>query len=171
GFCGCYRLYRPDGSFMAHADTPVAEALKTGESFHGQDVIIERPNGSRITVCVHIDAVRDDEQKIVGVTNFFYDVTDRKAKEDQIRHQAAALEAAVQRGPASELARREADQRKNEFLAMLGHELRNPLSPIAHAGELLSRIRLPDSLAATCVSTINRQVGQLTRLVDDLLDI
>src|SRR5262245_21641350 len=35
-FCGCYRLYRPDGSFMAHSDTPVAEALKSGASCHGQ---------------------------------------------------------------------------------------------------------------------------------------
>src|SRR5262245_57108844 len=177
-FCGCYRLYRPDGSFMAHSDTPVAAALKTGESFHGQDVIIERPDGSRITVCVHIDAVRDEQQKIVGVTNFFYDVTDRKAKENQIKRQAESLEAAVQRGLASEAALRnseqalrETDQRKDEFLAMLAHELRNPLAPIANASELLSRIPSDDARAHDSVGVIKRQVAQLTRLVDDLLDV
>ena len=65
----------------------------------------------------------------------------------------------------------DADRRKDEFLAMLAHELRNPLSPISTAGELLSRTIGADSRTQSAVDTIKRQTMQLTRLVDDLLDV
>jgi len=65
----------------------------------------------------------------------------------------------------------EADQRKSEFIALLGHELRNPLSPISTAGELLSRTLEPGSRAQVATDMIKRQTAHLTRLVDDLLDI
>src|ERR1700719_759762 len=49
-FCGAHRLHHADGSYMAHSDTPVALALSTGVSVHDEEVIIERPDGSRISV-------------------------------------------------------------------------------------------------------------------------
>jgi len=65
----------------------------------------------------------------------------------------------------------EASRQKDEFLAMLAHELRNPLAPIRNAGEILSR-NLPANVPMrTAVHTIERQVTHLTRLVDDLLDV
>jgi CheY-like chemotaxis protein len=64
-----------------------------------------------------------------------------------------------------------ADRQKNEFLAMLAHELRNPLAPIRNAGEILSRTLPTDSPAHAMVAMVKRQVSQLTRLVDDLLDV
>ncbi|HLX30525.1 MAG TPA: ATP-binding protein [Casimicrobiaceae bacterium] len=67
---------------------------------------------------------------------------------------------------------READRRKNEFLALLGHELRNPLAPISTAGELLSRtVSSSDANVQTAIDMIRRQAAQLARLVDDLLDV
>ncbi|MGK3992513.1 PAS domain S-box protein [Sorangium sp. So ce1024] len=66
---------------------------------------------------------------------------------------------------------KEADQRKDEFLAMLAHELRNPLGPIRNAVEILRRIAgQPPSLARAC-GVIDRQVSHMARLVDDLLDV
>jgi PAS domain S-box-containing protein len=65
----------------------------------------------------------------------------------------------------------EANRRKDEFLAMLAHELRNPLAPIGNASELLARIIVDDPRAQTAVQMVKRQVTQLTRLVDDLLDV
>jgi len=66
---------------------------------------------------------------------------------------------------------READRRKDEFLATLGHELRNPLNPIRSAVELLRRATPPDSEADRIQGIIERQVVHLTRLIDDLLDV
>ena len=66
---------------------------------------------------------------------------------------------------------RDADQRKDEFLATLAHELRNPLAPIRTSMGILQHLH-PDSVQVTQVrSVVNRQVTHLTRLVDDLLDV
>lgn len=64
-----------------------------------------------------------------------------------------------------------ADRQKNEFLAMLAHELRNPLAPIRNASEILARTLPAASSGQALVAMIERQVTQLTRLVDDLLDV
>jgi signal transduction histidine kinase len=64
-----------------------------------------------------------------------------------------------------------ADRQKNEFLAMLAHELRNPLAPLRNAGEILSRTLPEQSAGHAIVCMLKRQVAQLTRLVDDLLDV
>ncbi len=66
---------------------------------------------------------------------------------------------------------RAAAQRKDEFLAMLGHELRNPLAPIRNAAEVLRRIGGNDDRITWVRDTLVRQVDHVTRLVDDLLDI
>jgi signal transduction histidine kinase/ActR/RegA family two-component response regulator len=65
----------------------------------------------------------------------------------------------------------EQDRRKNEFLAALAHELRNPLAAIRNAGELCSRTIHPEASAYPAIGIIERQVNQLVRLVDDLLDV
>jgi two-component system, sensor histidine kinase len=64
----------------------------------------------------------------------------------------------------------EADRRKDEFLAMLGHELRNPLAPLRTGLQLLRLEPKPEVVART-FATMERQIGNLTRLVDDLLDV
>jgi PAS domain S-box-containing protein len=71
----------------------------------------------------------------------------------------------------AEQALQTANRRKDEFLAMLAHELRNPLAPIRNASEILSRKLPADPQIQTTVGIVKRQTLQLTRLVDDLLDV
>ncbi len=66
---------------------------------------------------------------------------------------------------------REANQHKDEFLALLGHELRNPLAPITNSIHLLKRAGRGDPEVTRAVAVIDRQTEQLSRLVDDLLDV
>ena len=86
---------------------------------------------------------------------------------DILARQAADL---IERKQAAE-ALREADRRKDEFIAVLAHELRNPLAPIRNAIQILhmAESRAPDLQWASGI--IDRQMGHLTRLVDDLLDV
>jgi signal transduction histidine kinase len=119
------------------------------------EVLIERPDGSRITVVVNIRPLKNERGDIMGAINCFYDITARKEMEDSLR---------------------DSDRRKNEFLAMLAHELRNPLAPIRHSLEVMRRIRKAESAATgskpvdAAMDVLDRQVGQMVRLVDDLLD-
>ena len=66
---------------------------------------------------------------------------------------------------------KEADRRKDEFLAMLAHELRNPLAPIRNAAELLSLMGIRDERVQRVIEVVRRQIGHITHLVDDLLDV
>ncbi|HSH87152.1 MAG TPA: ATP-binding protein [Methylophilus sp.] len=66
---------------------------------------------------------------------------------------------------------KESDKRKDEFLAMLAHELRNPLAPIVTAGEILWRVSHTNDSVARPASIIRRQAKHMTRLIDDLLDV
>jgi PAS domain S-box-containing protein len=93
---------------------------------------------------------------VYQVFGFYHDITERKASEAKLAEQARQLY--------------EADWRKDEFLAMLAHELRNPLAPIANAVRLLRRGGA-DAELDWCLAVIDRQTLHLTRLVDDLLDI
>jgi signal transduction histidine kinase len=98
-------------------------------------------------------AVRDAEGRIEGTIQFFFDVTERVRAQGALDEAREAAEAA--------------NRAKDEFLAMLGHELRNPLAPIVTAVYLL---RLQGGNGRE-LDVIDRQVGYLTRLVDDLLDV
>jgi signal transduction histidine kinase/CheY-like chemotaxis protein len=71
----------------------------------------------------------------------------------------------------ADAALREADRRKDEFLAMLAHELRNPLAPIRNAAELIARSVQKDEPVQRAADIVRRQSLQLTRIVDDLLDV
>jgi signal transduction histidine kinase len=91
--------------------------------------------------------------------------------ERRVAERTAELEAAVtmQKALADQL--READRRKDEFLALLAHELRNPLAPVINAAHILRLRGSHDPDVAWCHDVIERQAFQLTRLVDDLLDV
>ena len=99
------------------------------------------------------------------------DITARKQADEELRRRERALAQAHEALQARTEELREADRRKNEFLALLGHELRNPLAPIATASEALSFTAMGDARAQAAVDVIRRQAAQLSRLVDDLLDV
>ncbi|HSX84228.1 MAG TPA: PAS domain S-box protein, partial [Cellvibrio sp.] len=80
-YCGAYRLFLKDGTPLPHVDTPMAEVLSTGEPICDEEIIIERPDGSRIVVLVNIDVIRDEQQHIIGAVNIFKDITERKRVE------------------------------------------------------------------------------------------
>src|SRR6476646_8222040 len=91
-FCGSYRMFRPDGSLLAHHQCPMADVLRTGVSVREQEVHIERPNGSRGIALVDIEPVRDSDGNIVGAVNCFQDITERKRSEAQITNLAREAE-------------------------------------------------------------------------------
>jgi signal transduction histidine kinase/ActR/RegA family two-component response regulator len=93
-----------------------------------------------------------------------YDVTDRKRIEMDLRSDRESLRRA-------EAALREADRRKDEFLATLAHELRNPLAPIRNAAHMLTLPKLDEEQLQWARRVIHRQVQHMARLLDDLLDV
>ncbi len=101
-FCGSFKMYRPDGSFMPHEQCPMGDVL-SGQipEIHDAEVHIQRPDGSRIIVLVNIAPLTDDRGSIIGAINCFYDVTESKRTEtrtqDRLRALAAELNVTEQR--------------------------------------------------------------------------
>ncbi len=110
----------------------------------------------RVAEVEFVSNVYQVDHKLVAQCNI-RDISERSRMEKQITEQAAAL---------SDLHRR-----KDEFLAMLSHELRNPLAPIANAIHLLRLQRGENTIQLQARHILERQVGQMSRLVDDLLEI
>ena len=154
--CGSVKLLLPDGTLLPHLQSPIVGVLRTGIPARNVDVLIERPDGSRLPVLVNFAALKNADGEVTGAITSFTDITERKQTEEALRRLA------------DELA--EADRHKNEFLAMLAHELRNPLAPIRNAIEILRRASSSEAIQ-TASAMMERQVGQMVRLVDDLLDV
>lgn len=74
-FCGSYRLYDLEGRPLARSRTPMAAALDTGRPQHDKEVVIERPDGSRIVAAVYIDPLKDPQGRVQGAINCFHDIT------------------------------------------------------------------------------------------------
>ncbi|MGH8565182.1 MAG: response regulator [Gammaproteobacteria bacterium] len=91
--------------------------------------------------------------------------------EERVAERTAQLEVDLAKRKRLEDALMAADQRKDEFLAMLSHELRNPLAPIRNAVQIMGLKPLDDPHLCHCRDVIERQVEHLSRLVDDLLDV
>jgi two-component system CheB/CheR fusion protein len=124
--------------------------------------------------CVREGGTWDIEHRVMGVDGRYHAVLARGiAVRDE--HGAvvcwAGINLDIARLKQAEASLREADRRKDEFLATLAHELRNPLAPIRNAVEVLRRIAGGDPKLQWCRDVIDRQVRQMGRLVDDLLDV
>ncbi|MDI1482824.1 ATP-binding protein [Polyangium sp. y55x31] len=136
------------------------------------ELSLEQTSGARLPVMLSIrDAGEEDPTFTVVAT----DLTPLKAAEAALRQANDELEARVAARTAELVkaneALREADRRKDEFLSMLGHELRNPLAPILTAAEMIRVATHGDARVERFRGVIERQARNLSRLVDDLLDV
>jgi PAS domain S-box-containing protein len=279
-FCGSFRLWRSDGTRLPHEQTPMAAAIRDGRAARNENVVIERPDGSRVSVLVNIDPIHDEGGRIVGAINAFHDTSacitanaaERTHEEGERNRLAAIVESSddaiisidmegiitswnrgaerlygygaaevvgrpvavlipedhiddspaimqrLRRGErvehyetvrlardgrridvsltvspvrnaegrivgASKIARdiserkrlieqlRDQDRLKDEFLATLAHELRNPLAPIRTGVQLIRRAGHNPALLDKACPMMERQLQQMVRLIDDLLDV
>lgn len=91
-FCGSYKLYHPDGTHLPHNQTPVAACLEDGLPRKDQEVIIERPDNSRIHVRVNVVPVKDQGGNQIGMINCFYDITDEKRTAKDLQRKTLELQ-------------------------------------------------------------------------------
>lgn len=132
-------------------ENPVSRVIRLGTivGLANHTVLIAK-DGTDVPIDDSGAPIRDGRERIVGVVLVFRDITERRRVERTTQ---------------------DADRRKDEFLAMLAHELRNPLAPIRNAAHTLGLLGSPDDRVRWVAGVIERQVGLMTRLVDDLLDV
>ena len=127
----------------------ILERLRRGERIEHYETVRRAKNGHLLDMSLTISPVRDASGRIIGVSKIVRDVTDRKRIEAE---------------------REESNRRKDEFIATLAHELRNPLAPVRNAARYLMKKGPVDPDLRRPIEMIERQVAQMSRLIDDLLD-
>ena len=114
------------------------------------ETVRKRKDGSLVDVSLSVSPILDDRGVVIGASKIARDITQQKA-----------LEASLH----------ESSRRKNEFIAVLAHELRNPLAPIRNALHILQSTAGRDAVVDTATDMMQRQLRLIVRLVDDLLDV
>lgn len=131
-------------------ETMILQRINRGERIEHYETVRVSKAGRRIDISLSISPIRDSANRIVGASKVARDITHRKQ---------------------AELALQEANRHKDEFLATLAHELRNPLAPIRNSLHILRMAGNLNPAAEHAREVIDRQVNHLVRLVDDLLEI
>jgi PAS domain S-box-containing protein len=128
----------------------ILERLRRGERIDHFETVRVAKDGREIDISLTVSPLLDERGQVFGASKVARDITERKRVERALR---------------------EADQRKDQFLALLGHELRNTLAPLRNGLQVLRLAGGDADTAAQVRAMMDRQVGHMVRLIDDLLDI
>lgn len=148
------RFFSSEDTFTGAPEHEMRTALAEGRAVSNCWQV--RKDGARFWCQAVVTPLFDENKKARSFARVTHDLTESKAVQ-------------AQRKRADGLA--EANRNKEEFMALLSHELRSPLSPIVNALNILRQMRTNDPIIEQAGDIIDRQVGLLVRLVDDLLDI
>jgi PAS domain S-box-containing protein len=128
----------------------IISRLRKGERIEHYETVRVTKDGRLVEISLTISPIRDPGNTIVGASKVARDITQRRVVEQALR---------------------DADRRKDEFLATLAHELRNPLAPIRNSLHILRVTAISDPAVERVRDIMERQVNHMVRLVDDLLEI
>jgi PAS domain S-box-containing protein len=135
---------------LVHEEATILTRLNRGERIEPYETLRRRKNGTLMNVSLSVSPIRGPKGKIIGASKIARDITRQKEVERALR---------------------ETDQRKDEFLATLAHELRNPLAPIRQAAMVSQAPNATEAQKQWSHGVISRQVQHMALLLDDLLDI
>jgi signal transduction histidine kinase/CheY-like chemotaxis protein len=136
---------------------PMQRAARSGRAVTSEEFDIVFEDGSTVTLLEHACPLFNEAGKVRGCVGVFVDITGQKQVEQALRHREEQLQ--------------EADRRKDNFLAVLAHELRNPLAPVRTGLQLIRMAGGTPDAVEQVRGTMERQIGHMVRLIDDLLDI
>ena len=142
----------------AKVEDPVTKVLQQGVIVGlANHTVLIRTDGAELPIDDSAAPIRGADGAMLGVILVFHDVTQRRALERELRERTEHLA--------------QADRRKDEFLAMLAHELRNPLAPLLTGSHILRHMHSTDVTVQKIGDMMERQIQHLSRLIDDLLDV
>jgi PAS domain S-box-containing protein len=164
-FCGSFKMYRPDGSYMPHEQCPMGDVLSGNvPGVRDGEVVVERPDGSRVVVRVNIAPLTDDQGEVTGAINCFYDVTERKNFERE-------RETLLAKERASRTEAEEANRSKDIFLATLSHEVRTPLTAMLGWATILLKKQCTEQEVREGAEVIARNCRAQAQLLEEVLEV
>ena len=140
---------KPDGTPYTPEQSPIFDAMRRRDGTHVDDEVIWRADGTSFPAEYWSHPILRN-QEVIGAVVTFLDVTERRRAEQEIH---------------------DGVRRREQFLAMLSHELRNPLAAILSATRVIENAKWPDKASHEASQVVTRQANHMSRLLDDLLDV
>lgn len=168
-WCGSWRIFRPDGSPLPLEECPMAIALREGRAVYNEEIIIERPDGSRRHVLPHPRPIFDSSGRVVEAVNMLVDITHqgngKALLQDLIQEKTSDL---IKVNLELERSNKDLEQ----FAYVASHDLQEPLRKIMTFTHLLQKHNEGqlDGESTLYIDKILRATNRLTKLIDDLLN-
>lgn len=161
-----FKYYELDGTEIHTSKNRIFNVLNGSlASVHDKEITLERPDGTRVNLIINIVPIKDDDNKIIGAMNSFFDVTFRKQTEDALFNYALEVEEA--RAVAEK-----ANAAKSEFLSNMSHELRTPLNAILGFAQLIESGNPPPAPSQQrSIKQILQGGWYLLELINEILDL
>lgn len=182
-WCGSWKIFWPDGSPMPFDECPMAKTLKFQKPMHGEEIIIELPDGTRRNIAPHPDPIFDSAGNCIGAVNLLVDITVLKKKENALRESekkyqktAQELELRVNERTKDLAEANTSLQRTNQeleqFAFIASHDMQEPLRKINHFAQRLAKgnNETLDEPGKELVDKIKKSADRMSILINDILN-
>lgn len=183
-FCGSFKLFLPDGTPIIHEHCWMALAIRNQRAYNGEEIIIERPDGSRITALAHASPVHDDNGALLGAMNVLVDISEQKRaaqvllqSKEELERRVAERTAALAAGAAA--LKREVEERKraqarlqqlNRRIMQAEEDERKMISSELHesVGQMVTALLIELSVLRNSASVVDKKLLEAINSLNEL---
>lgn len=169
-WCGSYKIFDTQGNPLAAEKSPMALSIKQGRAIISEEIIIERPDGSRSTVLVHPQPEYGLSGEITGAINIGIDITEQKKASKELTEAIVFAEMATYIAEEAKAKAEDAVKAKQQFLSNMSHEIRTPMNAIVGFTKVLLKTEL-SAKQKGYLDAIRQSGSSLIVLINDILDL
>jgi two-component system, chemotaxis family, CheB/CheR fusion protein len=169
-WCGSHKMFNLDGSVLAHENSPMAVSIKEGRPVSSEEIIVERPDGSRSFIMVHPQPEYGFGGEITGSINIGIDITEQKKASKELTEAIVFAEMATFIAEEAKAKAEDAVKAKQQFLSNMSHEIRTPMNAIVGFTKVLLKTEL-NAKQKEYLDAIRQSGSSLIVLINDILDL
>jgi two-component system CheB/CheR fusion protein len=167
---GAFKMFKSDGTPLPLENSPVAMAVRNGRAVHGEEIIIERPDGTRSIVLAYPQPEFSFSGEITGAINMAFDITGQKRIETELTEAIEFAEMATVIAVEAKSKAEEAVKAKQQFLSNMSHEIRTPMNAIIGFTKVMMKTELTEKQKEYLMA-IKLSGDALIVLINDILDL
>ena len=160
-FCGSYLLFHPDGALMPHNESPTAEVLRTGVPVRNRELVIGRPDGSRVSVLANVVPLRDAQGAIIGAVSCLQDIAERKQAEEKLQESNDKLQLLSRR-----LVKSQETERRH-----IARELHDEVGQTLTVAEMNLQVAMRSSCPAPLRVRLKESLQAVERVLEQVRDL